>query len=139
MTKIASRSITKHIRAWIAKPLFSALFVCTVNLVQAAQAQHSPSQTLRIIDTERALVFDASTQSGTVRVLNVRNGISEIARLRPSKMQAGTLRAQTISSISLDITQHTLSVNTPHAHYVYDTFSFRLLTPKTLVAKRSRQ
>ncbi|MDB5813200.1 MAG: hypothetical protein JWN23_317 [Rhodocyclales bacterium] len=91
------------------------------------QSLSEPANPLHIVDASHALVFDAEAATGDVRVLNVRNGVSEIARLHDA--QRGS-----VTALSLDPQQHVLTVESSSGRYQYDTLSFRLLSREPLLA-----
>jgi hypothetical protein len=91
------------------------------------QSMSAPENPLQVVDAARALVFDAEPETGDVRVLNVRSGISEIARLHDA--QRGR-----ITTLSLDAPGHVLTVESDTGRYQYDTVSFQLLRREPLLA-----
>jgi hypothetical protein len=88
------------------------------------------ARVLRLVDAERALIFDADAMTGDVRVLNVRSGVSEIARLHES-------HRQNVSAIALDAQRNILTVSSGDERYQYDTHSFRLLKHSPVLAAGS--
>ncbi|MDB5802080.1 MAG: hypothetical protein JWL63_3019 [Rhodocyclales bacterium] len=110
--------------------LIGALLLAVAIWVGSAARMQSFSESdnpLRAVDTARALVFDAQPATGDVRVLNVRSGVSEIARLHDR--QRGNVLA-----ISLDEAGKVLSVESSSGRYQYDTVSFRLLRREPVLA-----
>ena len=95
-------------------------------LMVSAQMSAQPPA-LHVVDAERALIFDADTATGDVRVLNVRSGVTEIARLHEQQRQS-------VSAISLDADKLVLTVDSDTGRYEYDTRSFRLLTRNPIIA-----
>jgi hypothetical protein len=95
--------------------------------VTHTQPSGAPANPLQVVDPVRALVFDAEPATGDVRVLNVRSGISEIARLHDA--QRGH-----ITTLSLDAPGHVLTVETDTGRYRYDAFGFQLLRREPLLA-----
>jgi len=91
------------------------------------KSMSEPENPLKVVDAARALVFDAEPATGDVRVLNVRSGISEIARLHDT--QRGH-----ITTLSLDTPGHVLTVESDTGRYQYDTVSFQLLRREPLLA-----
>ncbi len=91
------------------------------------QSLGAPANPLQVVDAARALVFDAEPATGDVRVLNVRSGISEIARLHDA--QRGH-----VTTLSLDAPGRVLTVESDTGRYQYDTFSFQLLRREPLLA-----
>jgi hypothetical protein len=114
---------------WLGAALRAPLFDTRLQAV-ADSMQHSrpdmAAPALKIVDAERALVFDADASTGDVRVLNVRNGVSEIVRLHED-------RRHDASVISLDADRHVLIVEAADARYLYDTQSFHLLARSPLL------
>jgi YD repeat-containing protein len=82
---------------------------------------------LHIVDVSRALVFDGNAATGDVRVLSVRSGITEIARLHEDQRQ-------NISTLSLDAQGRVLTVESADGRYQYDTQTFRLLHHSPILA-----
>ncbi|HSD39803.1 MAG TPA: hypothetical protein VLC92_20015 [Rhodocyclaceae bacterium] len=82
---------------------------------------------LQLVDAERALVFDANATTGDVRVLSVRSGVSEVARLRERNRHD-------VTAITLDAQRKVLTVISGDARYQYDAHSFRLLEHSPLLA-----
>lgn len=96
----------------------------------AADASSSSRHVLRLVDARRAVVFDANAQTGEVRVLNVRSGVAEIARLREPHRHS-------VSSIALDPTQRVLRVESDSGRYEYDTLSLHLLAYRPSLASNA--
>lgn len=69
-------------------------------------------------DAQRQLLFVAAPQ-GAVRVLNLRNGVSEIAMLRDA-------RRSNVHEVVLDASRHALLVRGDDALYRYDARTLRL-------------
>jgi hypothetical protein len=91
------------------------------------QSMSAPENPLQVIDAARALVFDAEPATGDVRVLNVRSGISEIARLHDAHRGH-------IATLSLDAQGRVLTVESDTGRYQYDAFNFQLLHREPLLA-----
>lgn len=85
------------------------------------------AQPLRVVDAQRALIFMADKTTGDVRVLNVRGGVSEIARLHEG-------RRQDVVAMTLDTQRKVLTVDSVNERYAYDTQTFRLLTRSPVLA-----
>ena len=91
------------------------------------QSISTPESPLQVVDAARALVFDAEPATGDVRVLNVRSGISEIARLHDAHRGH-------ITTLSLDAPGRVLTIESDTGRYQYDAFSFQLLHREPLLA-----
>ncbi|MEC5385500.1 hypothetical protein VVD49_07170 [Uliginosibacterium sp. H3] len=82
---------------------------------------------LRVVDAQRAMIFDADRATGDVRVLNVRNGVSEIGRLHEGDRG-------TVSAIALNAQGTVLTVESAGKRYQYDAHSLHLLRSGPLLA-----
>lgn len=94
------------------------------------EARERSANPLQVVDSTRAVIFNADPATGDVRVLSVRSGVSEIARLHES-------RRHDVAAISLDTQGRILTVESANERYQYDAHSFRLLTRSPLLAAGS--
>ncbi|HEX5128061.1 MAG TPA: hypothetical protein VFW00_15045 [Rhodocyclaceae bacterium] len=91
--------------------------------------QNPTNFSYRIDDPQRAVVYLADP-TGDVRVLSVRGGISEIARLHDPQRHA-------IRHMELDPFGHRLKIAADNANYIYDTRNFALIERRIEVAAQT--
>jgi hypothetical protein len=106
--------------------LAAAIWLGGLTHGQLNNAEPANARQLRVVDAERALIFDADVATGDVRVLNVRSGVSEIARLHENQRQS-------VAAIALDARRQVLTVETADERYQYDAQTFRLLARSPLL------
>jgi hypothetical protein len=110
--------------------LIAAAIWCGAALRSQAQGLRdagAAAYPLEIVDSQRALIFKAEAATGDVRVLNVRSGVSEIARLHEA-------HRKNITGLSLDAQHAVLTVLSANERYQYDAHTFRLLTRNAVLA-----